>query len=104
MRETTVEMSATDEDDGKSKDNDKNQRQISPTAASNAPPPVEMTIIVVLEGFLVGICWRSGYFAAASRMAAERFRASARGASWDWARGPSAASMPSLTPGMTTAA
>ena len=37
--------------------------------------------------------WRCDYFAAASRMAAERLRASARRPSWAWARVASAASM-----------
>ena len=56
---------------------------------------------IVRRGSMMLIC---GYLAAASRIAAERLRASARGASCDWARGASAASMASLTPGMTTAA
>jgi hypothetical protein len=64
------------------------------------------TILMVLESFSERLAGFVGdrYFAAASRMAAERLRASAKGASWDWARGASAASMPSLTPGITTAA
>ena len=44
------------------------------------------------------------YLAADSRMAAEWFRASVRLASWVWARVESFASIPSVTPGMTTAA
>jgi hypothetical protein len=44
------------------------------------------------------------YFAADSKMELDRFKASVSAESWAFVRAASFASMPSLTPGMTTAA
>ena len=61
----------------------------------------------VLNGTLLHklALWAGGhYFVAASRMAEALLRAVVRAVSWVWVRGTSWASMPSFTPGITTAA